>query len=65
MIWPIAIAYFETVRLVIAWCEKRVDFRHFRTDRIISWQVTQSTFSTPVKQLRKEWWDKERKKLMP
>ncbi|MEZ5841100.1 MAG: YafY family protein [Hyphomicrobiales bacterium] len=34
-IWPIAIGYFEAVRVVVAWCELREDFRHFRTDRIV------------------------------
>ncbi|MET3600324.1 helix-turn-helix transcriptional regulator [Martelella mangrovi] len=33
-IWPIGLAYFERVRIVVAWCEMRGDFRHFRTDRI-------------------------------
>ena len=34
-IWPIAVGYHETVRLLIAWCELRKDFRSFRTDRVI------------------------------
>jgi len=34
-IWPVTIAYFETVRLVVGWCELRRDFRHFRTDRVV------------------------------
>ncbi|WP_374653952.1 helix-turn-helix transcriptional regulator [Dongia sp.] len=33
-VWPITIGYMETVRMLIAWCELRQDFRHFRTDRI-------------------------------
>jgi len=33
-VWPIAIGYLETVRMMVAWCEMRKDFRHFRTDRI-------------------------------
>jgi predicted DNA-binding transcriptional regulator YafY len=33
-IWPIAVGYHETVRLLIAWCELRHDFRSFRTDRV-------------------------------
>ena len=35
-IWPFGLAYFETVRVVLAWCELRSAFRHFRTDRIRS-----------------------------
>jgi predicted DNA-binding transcriptional regulator YafY len=33
-IWPIAIGYLDAVRLIVAWCELREDFRHFRSDRI-------------------------------
>lgn len=34
VIWPIGIAYFDAARVVLAWCELRRDFRHFRADRI-------------------------------
>ena len=34
VIWPIALAFYERVRVLVAWCETRQDFRHFRTDRI-------------------------------
>ena len=33
-IWPFALAFFDQVRIVAAWCELRQDFRHFRADRI-------------------------------
>ncbi|WGS54305.1 YafY family transcriptional regulator [Paraburkholderia sp. D15] len=33
-IWPLLIGYADTVRLLVAWCELRQAFRHFRTDRI-------------------------------
>ncbi len=36
VIWPLFIAYFDEVRIVVAWCENRTDYRHFRTDRIQS-----------------------------
>src|SRR3954467_1506478 len=32
-VWPIAIGYLETVRMMVAWCELRKELRHFRTDR--------------------------------
>lgn len=35
-IWPITVAYLDAVRLLVAWCELRSDFRHFRTDRVIA-----------------------------
>lgn len=34
IIWPIAIVYFDDVRIVAAWCEERSAFRHFRVDRL-------------------------------
>jgi predicted DNA-binding transcriptional regulator YafY len=33
-VWPIGLAFFERTRMVVAWCELREGFRHFRTDRI-------------------------------
>jgi predicted DNA-binding transcriptional regulator YafY len=33
-VWPFAVGYHETVRLIITWCELRADFRSFRTDRV-------------------------------
>jgi predicted DNA-binding transcriptional regulator YafY len=33
-IWPVAAAYFDSMRLVCAWCESRNGFRHFRADRV-------------------------------
>lgn len=33
-IWPFGLAYFDAVRVTMAWCEMRKAFRNFRTDRI-------------------------------
>ncbi|MDE2486171.1 MAG: YafY family transcriptional regulator [Alphaproteobacteria bacterium] len=33
-VWPFAVGYHEAVRLLLAWCELRQDFRSFRTDRV-------------------------------
>eukprot|EP00913_Durusdinium_trenchii_P027046 g25381.t1 len=54
-IWPFALGFFESVRVVVAWCELRQDFRHFRTDRIAS--VTSSGTRYPRRRqvLLKEW----------
>ncbi|WP_284946114.1 helix-turn-helix transcriptional regulator [Acidisoma cladoniae] len=35
IVWPAMLGYAETHCLLIAWCELRHDFRHFRLDRII------------------------------
>lgn len=34
IIWPLALGFFEEIHVVVAWCELRLNFRHFRTDRI-------------------------------
>lgn len=33
-IWPFALGFFDQVRVVIAWCELRGGYRHFRSDRL-------------------------------
>jgi predicted DNA-binding transcriptional regulator YafY len=33
-VWPVAIGYFDRVRVLVAWCELRQALRHFRIDRI-------------------------------
>jgi predicted DNA-binding transcriptional regulator YafY len=33
-IWPFGLAFFNHAHVVMAWCETRAGFRHFRTDRI-------------------------------
>jgi predicted DNA-binding transcriptional regulator YafY len=33
-VWPLALAFFGPVWLLLAWCESRSDFRNFRLDRI-------------------------------
>ncbi|HDR9582239.1 TPA: YafY family transcriptional regulator [Burkholderia stabilis] len=35
IVWPFALGYFNDARILAAWCERRNDFRHFRTDRIV------------------------------
>ncbi|WP_105428825.1 YafY family protein [Neorhizobium sp. T6_25] len=54
-VWPFALGFFDSVRVMVAWCELRQDFRHFRTDRISSaaWTGTRYPRRRPV--LLKEW----------
>jgi predicted DNA-binding transcriptional regulator YafY len=33
-VWPVAVGFFESVRMLAAWCETRKAFRHFRLDRM-------------------------------
>ena len=38
-VWPVAIGYLDHKRLLIAHCELREDYRHFRTDRMSGLEV--------------------------
>ena len=61
-IWPFMLAYFETAKLVVAWCEKRKGFRHFRTDRIMQMNVLDEKFPTTTDKLKLDWWEEEKEK---
>jgi predicted DNA-binding transcriptional regulator YafY len=54
-IWPFALGFFDHVHVVIAWCELRKDFRHFRTDRIASLTVADARYPRRRAALLKEW----------
>lgn len=54
-IWPFALAFFDHVRIVVAWCELRQAFRHFRFDRILDFSPTTSNYPKNRQGLLKEW----------
>lgn len=54
-IWPFMLAYMEDVRVLVAHCELRGDFRHFRTDRIREARVLPETYPVSPQELRKRW----------
>ncbi|MCX5513610.1 transcriptional regulator [Kaistia algarum] len=58
-IWPFAIGFFEKVRVLVAWCELRQDFRHFRTDRIESIAILDERYPSRRAGLLKTWREKE------
>ncbi len=60
-IWPIAVSYFEGRRLVIAWCELRVGFRHFRADRMDAIQVLPEKYREPRLKLLSRWKEDRRR----
>ncbi len=55
VIWPLFIAYFDEVRLIVAWCENRQDYRHFRTDRVQSLERQNARYPTRRAVLIKAW----------
>ena len=54
-IWPAALAFYDRVRVVVAWCELRDGFRHFRTDRIVELEPTTERYARRRASLLKEW----------
>lgn len=54
-IWPFALAFFDRVRVVVAWCEIREGFRHFRTDRISKVQFIDKRYPRGRQALLKDW----------
>ena len=57
--WPFAVGFFERARVVVAWCELRQDYRHFRTDRIATLAVTDRRYPRRRQAMLKEWRERE------
>jgi predicted DNA-binding transcriptional regulator YafY len=57
-VWPVAIAYCAESTLVSAWCELRDDYRHFRVDRILGFNILDERFPIPGKVLFARWQDR-------
>lgn len=54
-VWPIILGYSETERILIAWCELRQGFRHFRTDRISDARILGESIGIRSGELRRRW----------
>ena len=54
-IWPFALAFFDRVRVTVAWCELRQGYRHFRTDRIAGLTLSETRYPRRRQALLKEW----------
>lgn len=55
IIWPLALGFFEEVHVVVAWCELRTDFRHFRTDRMMTLLPLEARYPKRRQTLLKKW----------
>jgi predicted DNA-binding transcriptional regulator YafY len=55
IVWPIAVSYWDAVRLIVAWCELRKAFRLFRADRVIDACFLEDRYATPRSRLRAQW----------
>lgn len=58
-IWPFMIGFFEKVRVVVAWCEMRRDFRSFLVDRIGAMAVSDERYPRRRAAMLKEWRERE------
>lgn len=59
IVWPFALAFFDSVRVLLGWCELRQGFRHFRTDRIVSATPSEARYPRRRQALLKEWREAE------
>lgn len=55
VVLPIGIIYYIQSIVLIAWCELRNDFRHFRVDRMLDCQSDGETFNGQGDRLRADW----------
>lgn len=54
-VWPIALAFFERVRILVAWCELRGGFRHFRVDRMTDAVLLAGRYPRRRRTLVRDW----------
>lgn len=52
---PVILGYAEASEMLVAWCELRGDFRHFRVDRILEAEPLAEPIGTSRAQLRRRW----------
>lgn len=63
IVWPFALAFFDTARVLLGWCELRRDFRSFRTDRIAAADVLETRYPRRRQALLKAW--RETQRIVP
>ncbi|WP_277979954.1 helix-turn-helix transcriptional regulator [Sphingomonas phyllosphaerae] len=54
-VWPFLVGYMDGMRMLIAWCELRGDFRMFRTDRLTSVTFLDERYPERRAVLRRRW----------
>lgn len=54
-VWPVQLAYFEGKQIFAAWCCLRADFRHFRSDRVVSLLPTDRRYGRRRAELDRAW----------
>lgn len=54
-VWPVVLGYSDANRILIAWCEARQGFRHFRTDRMVAATAMGQPIPEPKGVLHRRW----------
>ena len=54
-IWPVLLGYSDATRILIAWCELRQGFRHFRTDRMEAAEILDQRITESYGALLRRW----------
>ena len=55
VIWPLLIAYLNSDRYIVGWCETREGFRHFKTDRVLGMEELNDKYPGRRAALIKGW----------
>ncbi len=55
IVWPVILGYSDTSRILVAWCELREGFRHFRTERILAADMLDENYGLRPGELRRRW----------
>lgn len=55
IVWPVILGYADTSRILVAWCELRQGFRHFRTERILNADMLDEGHGLRPGELRRRW----------
>lgn len=62
-VWPLLIAFLDRSRYLIAWCETRNDYRHFKTDRVVELKVLGNKYPGRRAVLIKAWEEATAKRI--
>ena len=55
ILWPFGLGFFEGARILVAWCEARGAFRHFRIDRFITLRESGERYQKERAALLADW----------
>jgi len=65
VIWPFAIGYFTTGRVLVGWCELREDYRHFGTDRLLAARALEDRYPRRRADMLRDWLDRQPDSPLP